>query len=200
MRYYCIGIAGFLLALSTCTLALAGTPRGFYLGLNAGYGATNYHRIKLIGGFQAKTIYDTGISPKISFGYALNRYVAAELGIIFFQKPHFKGIGFDPQRMFKIKHNAVYLVGKFSLPISAFSAYIKYGYGYVVRDAVIIKFNGPIKALKGGEFASFMYGVGMNYYFTSHWILDASWMKAPPKLADQLPASNYYSLGAMYKF
>ncbi len=200
MRYCLVGIVGLLFGLGCCTSTLAGTSRGFYLGLNAGYGVTNYHPIKFIGAFQPTHVDDSALAPKISFGYAINRYIAAELGVFFMPKPHFKGLQFNPQQMFKIKHNVVYFVGKLSLPIAMFSPYVKFGYGYVVRDAITIRVNGPITALKGGEFANFIYGVGVNYYVTSHWILDASWMQAPSKLADQLPASNYYSVGLAYKF
>lgn len=132
------------------------TQKGFYLGLNVGYSSIDYHR-ETFDIYRPISIHASGLSPKVSFGYEINRYLGVELAVIYLNKPYFTFDG-DLNGTHKIKQNVVYLVGKFSLPIKKFSLYVKCGYGYVVRDAVIIQYTHQTTVLRSGEFSTFVGG------------------------------------------
>ncbi len=174
---------------------------GFYLNAGVGYSDADYPSVPLQGPFQPRSVTGTGIAPQIALGYAFNRISAVELGAIYFYRPRFVGIGFNPNQINRVKHNLVHLVFRLSAPLGSFDVYVKGGVGYVVRADILI-WNGStfITALTAGQFIRPVYGLGADYRIGAHWGLDLNWMQAPKQLSQQLPASNFYGLGAFYRF
>ncbi len=190
---FCVGVS------QTC---FANSGRGVYLGIDVGYSSANYHTIHPNVAFTPNSIRDTGISPKLSLGLDFNRYVGVEVNAIYFQRPLFEGVGLHSVAL-KVKQNLVYFALKLSAPLfRGFALYGKIGYGYIVRgDITFYNRDGQfLTPLVAGEFSETFYSLGVNYEVARHWILGLTWVNAPPKASVQLPASNYFGLGAAYKF
>lgn len=179
---------------------LANADRGIYIGLDVGYSAANYHKVKLVGGFKPSSIRDSGVAPRLFLGIDVNRYVGAEMNIIYFQKPLFTGLGYTLSAR-KTKHNLVYFALKLSLPLPrGVAVYGKAGIGYIVRDGFNVWYYRVVNSLKSGEFCRPFYSLGINYRVAHHWILDFTWVNSPPRGSEQFPVSNFFGVGAMYKF
>jgi hypothetical protein len=180
---------------------------GFYLDAEVGVSDTNYQSIKLKGVFQPTSVTQVGLAPRFTFGYDFDRYVGTELNVIYFQRPHLNGLGFS-QVTRSIKHNIVSLLLKASLPLQNWDITAKGGLGYVVRGNLTLYGNygdgnpwdGDYTALVGGQFLCPVYGITIDRRFTTHWAIDVSWIQAPAESQHQLPVSNFYGVGASYKF
>jgi len=189
-----------IVLLSIFQTCLGNPDRSVYLGLDVGYSSANYHRVNLHGGFVPKSIRDTGISPKLTLGIDFVRWFGFEVDVVYFQKPLFQGLGLmlRPQ---KVKHNLVYGALKLGIPFPhGILIYGKVGYGYIARNGFTIDYYRLFTPLKAGEFGDFVFSLGMNYQVAHHWVLDLTWVNAPAKATAQLPASNYFGLGFVYKF
>lgn len=196
-----VAILACLLFLCPYSYAFAHTDRGFVVGLDVGYGVVDYSGVTLTGGFQPTRIRDTGIAPKIAIGYEFNPYFGLGVSVIYFLKPVFEGLG-ETKITGKMKHNLVALWMKPSLPLfHQFSLYGQFGVGYIVRDSLKVRRGmSNINAIQGGEFGCWVYGLGVSYRVATHWLLDLTWIQAPASLSRQIPAANYYGVGAAYKF
>lgn len=172
--------------------------QGFYLGLQGGYGTSDYGSIVLAPGVSAQSITDSAAAPAIQFGYDFNRYIASEIGIEYLPKIKFYNITSDTQPYEKIKNNVVYLAAKASLPLSAqWQLFAKGGIGYVVRDAVVV--NG-VTLLPGNEFACPVYGAGVGYTPFLHWRFETNWLQTPANHSERVPATNFVGIGVSYLF
>lgn len=193
-----------LLLIFICPVASASGDHGVYLGVDVGYSNANYETVQLAYGYTFRSVDDSGLAPQFTFGYRFNRIAGLELSVIYFHKIIFHGVGVHPERYDKLKHNLVYLAGKFLVPVyKGFGVYVKAGVGYVVRDRIMYGTIGArqdLFLLKEGEFIRPVYGLGLNYQVTEHWILDATWVGSPEKESDQLPSSNFFGAGASYLF
>lgn len=172
-------------------------PKPAYFSALFGYSSVNYTNSILQNGITAKSITGTGTGIKVALGYDFARLYGAEFGIIYFNKPAFRGIsGLNEDKT--IKNNVIYLAAKLNLPLgSHFFATGKAGIGYVARNGIVV--NG-VTALKEGELARPVYGAGLGWIINPRWVIESNWIQAAPSHNDQLPASNYYGIGFQYRF
>ena len=198
--YFLITFLSFFIA----PVVEASGTHGIYLGADVGYSDANYETVQLSYSYSFRSVDDTGVAPQFSLGYRFNKIAALELSVIYMSKIIFHGVGVHPERYDKLKHNLVYLAGKFLVPLyQGLGVYVKAGVGYVVRDRIMYGTIGAqhdIFLLKEGQFACPVYGLGVNYQVTDHWILDGTWMGAPQNKHEQLPNSNFFGIGAIYLF
>lgn len=194
----------FLLSFVVCGIAIASEYQGVYLGADIGYSHADYEEVKLKYGYSFRSVHDSGLAPQFSLGYRFNRIAGLELAVIYFSKIIFHGVGVHPERRDKLKHNLVYLAGKFLIPVyHQLGIYIKAGVGYVVRDRIMygtIGIQRDLFLLQEGQFVVPVYGLGLNYQVTDHWILDGTWIGSPKNEHNQLPSSNFWGVGAIYQF
>lgn len=186
-----------------CSFSTFAFKRGFYIDADVGAGVVNYDHIPLVGSSQPTSIDGSGIAPRVVVGYDVYRYLSAEFGVIYFNRPKFYGVHtYAPtQHVYNTKHNLVQLLLKASLPLGNFDINARGGIGYIVRNTFNIKYNdGNIQALQSGSFIVPVFGVGADYRISPHWGLELVWLHAPPIGRSQIPSSNFYGLGAFYKF
>jgi hypothetical protein len=173
-----------------------------YFSALFGYSEVNYTNDILRNGIRATKILNGGTAVKVSLGYDFARYFGGEFGVIYFQKPRFRGVsGLSelglPDTVI-VKNNVVYLAGKFNLFFTKhFFATAKAGIGYVARSGIAV--NGVV-GLKESEIVRPVYGAGIGWLLTPHWALEANWLQAAASRGDQLPTSNFYGVGFQYRF
>ena len=170
--------------------------RGFYLGLQAGYGSAGYESSTLTT-VTPTSIEASGFAVGPIAGYFIDRFFALELGVLYLNKPTFNGLpaGFSRN---KIKNNIVYLMMRFRVPITQnFSGFAKFGIGYIVRDGIQYP---TFTALPEGEMMTFVYGVGLDDRVYKELHLYLSWLMTMHRNNLQLPSSQFAGLGFYYLF
>lgn len=150
------------------------TPQAFlpaYAGVLLGYGNTNWQQMVSQDASTATSTPTTaggsGVAEGITIGYGISRYFALEGDFTHFPDAD---LVFAPYSVYRpltkttSKTNAYALFGKFMLSLDngKFSPFSEIGPGYVQRDDDL--------AEKGHFSGSF--GVGMDYYFTPHWMAE----------------------------
>jgi len=177
--------------------------RGFYLSTDVGYSVADYDSLTLRNGVHQQSAKDSGVASQFNFGYGFWGLSSAEIGVVYFHKVIFNGLNVIPSYRNNIKHNLVYLAGRIGIPTgSRWWPYVKVGVGYVARDS-LTALNGQgraVSALPEGEFFVPVYGLGLYYRAGKHWVLDGTWVGAPGRAQQELPASNFYGIGVIYWF
>lgn len=207
-----LGLSSAALA-SVATTSTTATDSGIYLGVQAGYGDTNWNDIKGSNdaGFAnvSTSVKDTGFAGRLFAGYDFNQYLAVEGGYTYFPNSditntfqtsaiNFGGIVVPASTetdKYTIKTYGLDLVGRINVPVyQNFGLYAKAGPGYLHTSG----FGGNVGNV------DLVYGFGADYKITDHLIADASFTRFNGD--HQLNSSSYqpnadlYALGLAYKF
>ena len=174
---------------------------GVYVGLQAGYGVTNWDSIE-----GSHTDYhvssDTGFAGRVFLGYDFHPNFAVEAGYTyFFTSPKVKVGG---QQIYKGNDPwAIDLVGKIKAHVvDNFGLYAKAGGSYLDNK---LKAEGSKQGTSdlGGNAFNVTYGVGAFYDITPNITADLSWTRYNGKIkqdAKYLPYMDFYDVGVYYKF
>lgn len=142
-----------------------------YFGVMLGYGNTNWDQMVSQDASSSESTPTSaggsGVAEGIMLGYSFSRYFSLEGDFTHFPNAD---LVFTPYSVYRpltkttSKTNAYALFGKFMLSLDngKFSPFSEIGPGYVQRDDDL--------AQKGHFSGSF--GVGFDYYFTSHWMTE----------------------------
>lgn len=154
---------------------------GFYLGVSGGYGMTNWRNLADMidsnsSGSKAKIKSDAGLAGRILFGYDFNRYFAAEFGYTrFFNKVKFEND--SNNEMTNVETQVLDVLGKGKLPLAdKVDLYGKFGVDYLMSKFSAGSLYSMTVKKDNGNLA-LVYGVGIDYKFTSNLILNFEWMR-----------------------
>lgn len=168
---------------------------GVYVGINGGWGFTNWRNVQSVYGHVTK---DNGVVGRAFFGYNINRYFALEAGYSYFANK-VKITGYPNE----IKTNAFDLYGKGSLPlVDSVDLYAKLGAGYLMSNNAPIASNTTQQNNKGINVA---FGAGIDYSITPNVIANAEWSRINgyPTVAlnnNYQPNTDAFLIGVRYKF
>ncbi len=164
-----------------------------YLGLQGGYGMTNWENQEVD---KAKVSKDDAFVGRIFVGADLNRYFAAEFGYAwFFNKPTLKDA--ENKEIAKYKHTmALDLMGKIKAPVvDGFDLYGKVGISYLMS-------RGDNNTSNLNSF-NVAFGAGADYYITPNIVANVEWLRyngSAKHDADYQPHTDAFLLGLRYKF
>lgn len=171
----------------------AASDAGFYLGLEAGWGLTNWKDTGNAWTYD-NTISvdkDNGFTGRVFLGYDFTRYTAIEAGYsYFFNKADVTAVNFT---ITSIKTSAIDLMGKIKAPIvDNFDLFAKLGGAYLMSRS-----NGNLNTV------CLAFGAGADYYITPNVIANLEWLRfaGHPKFDnDYQPNTDAFMIGLRYKF
>jgi len=172
--------------------AVSSSDTGVYLGIEGGYGLTNWKNLeKLTGGFKISN--DNGVVGRAFLGYDINRYFATEVGYsYFFNKVK---AGNDEG---SLKTQNVDLMLKLKAPVvDNFDLYAKIGGNYLMS-------KGDDISVKNFNVA---FGAGADYSITPNIIANVEWLRFngnnKVEFSDDAkyqPSTDAFMVGLRYKF
>jgi len=173
-----------------------------YVDIQPFISVINYKLSYLKGGVTASGVTTTGVNFHVAIGYDFTSHLAAELGMLWAFWPIYKNVLPKPLSILKpvnkrVKNNVLYLAGKFGWSIWRFQMYAKGGISSVARQGFFV---GKVKILTSRLIVTPIVGVGTLFQITPHWSLDVTWFHVFPRSNYQLPASNFFAFGGMYRF
>lgn len=184
--------------------ALAHAQFPAYLEVQGVYSIINYKSSYLTNGVTVRSISTRGSNFHVGIGYQFTDTLALELGCLWSYWPIYQGVlpppGFLPgtAQNFSVKHNAVYLAGKYGFLLgSRWEIYGKAGIGYVARRGFSVA---GIQMLSSRLIVTPVAGAGILFKLTPHWSLDGSVMEIFPQNSQKLPLATFLGFGARYQF
>lgn len=175
-----------------------------YLEVQGLYTMVPYKLSYLSNGVTARGIDQNGINFHVDLGYQFTQAFAAELGVLWAHWPIYRSV-LPPAGTFpfvaqdiKVKHNVVYLAGKYGFSFGKrWQIYGKGGISYVARRGFSVA---NIQMLSSKLIVTPIFGAGLLFNINPHWSLDASWMQALPQSHQKLPPANFFGFGGIYQF
>lgn len=164
---------------------------GIYVGLNGGWGFTNYRNDAFVSIFGAGVQKDDGIVGRIFLGYDLNKHFAIETGYSCF----FNNTNFASSTQ-NIKTSAIDLYGKGKIQaVKNLDIYAKIGAAYLHT----IDKNTYVGNLHNINVA---FGTGADYTITPNIITNIEWSHIMGcKQTDRyIPDTDAFMIGLRYKF
>jgi OOP family OmpA-OmpF porin len=177
--------------------AVASSDTGIYIGLNGGFGMTNW---KNVGDDVGNVSSDNGFVGRAFLGYNINRYFAIEAGYSYF----FNKVSTDTNTALgidKIKTQAVDTYFKGNLPVvDNFDLYAKLGAGWLFTQH-----NPCANNWTGGNSNNInvAFGAGADYYITPNVIANIEWTRIAGNAkvgTNYIPNTDAFMLGLRYKF
>ncbi|MCL5261454.1 MAG: outer membrane beta-barrel protein [Gammaproteobacteria bacterium] len=184
---------------------------GFYLGVEGGWGITNWKNIEGLGDpiDNWEVSKDNGFVGRAFLGYDINKYFAVEGGYsYFFFKPQ---LDINSVDIFEINRTqAIDLVGKIKAPVcDNFDLYAKLGVNYYMSNL-----EGQQPDISSNDLHSFnvIYGAGADYTITPNVIANVEWLRYngnpdlsisedPGKLFSKYqPYADAFMIGLRYRF
>lgn len=178
-------------------VAASSCDTGLYLGLQGGFGMTNWVNAENIM-FGQKVHKDNGLVGRVFAGYDINRYFAVEGGYSYF----FNKANFTVGKITTgdIKTMAFDLMGKGKLPVvESFDLYAKLGMNYLMSRMSSFA-NKPSSNTNNFNVA---FGAGADYYITSNVIVNLEWLRLNGKARlnkDYQPSTDSFMVGLRYRF
>lgn len=184
------GLALMSPALANHAMAALNDP-GIYVGIDGGWGMTNYKNDGAVDTFGTGTKNDDGIAGRILVGYDFNQNFAIEAGGTRF----FKTVKFTdtPET---IQTSLVDLYGKGKIPITTcFDLYAKLGVAYLYNN-INNSYVGNIHSI------NVAFGVGAAYAITNNLATSFEWssIAGNKQSHSYIPNANTLMLGLRYKF
>jgi OmpA-OmpF porin, OOP family len=194
-------------------VAVASTEAGPYLGIEGGYGMTNWKSVDNIVSSTptAGVSKDNGFVGRAFLGYDINKYFAVEAGYTYFFNKAKLGTSASYN---KFTTQAVDVFGKIKAPIiDDFSLYAKLGMNYLM--GTVKNTGAPYYYPGAGSLKNFnvAYGAGADYSITSNVIANIEWLRYNGNKKVDLtnsgtvtqnpsyqPATDAFMIGLRYKF
>ncbi|MCK4608535.1 MAG: porin family protein [Gammaproteobacteria bacterium] len=175
---------------------------GVYVGLQAGYGMTNWDN--WVKGSGAKTSNDDGLAGRVFVGYDFHPNFAIEAGYTtWFNEPTIKDGSGNKLNEASTYPWAIDVVGKIKAHVyENFGLYAKLGADYIYDKLNNKAGSGWSDA--GSDNINLVYGAGAYYDFTNNITADVSWTRFDglntPRKAKGFPSLDLFAAGVSYKF
>lgn len=177
---------------------VATSDAGIYLGVEGGYGLTNWKNIDgTLGSMTNVVTKDNGFVGRAFLGYDINKYFAVEFGYgYFFNKANVASTLANEINSTNIKTQVFDLFGKVKGPITEeFSLFAKLGMDYLIS-------KDDTSTVKNFNVA---YGAGADYAITPNVIANVEWLRynGKAKITDPANFQEYadaFMIGLRYKF
>lgn len=187
----------------------AATDAGFYLGVEGGWGLTNWKDTGNAWGYapQLAVDKDNGFVARGFLGYDFTRYFAIEAGYTyFFNKPNVSD-STGTYATSSIKTSSIDLLGKIKAPIvDNFDLFAKLGGSYLMSRS-------DAGTIVSGNVNNFClaFGAGADYYITPNVIANLEWLRftghskfdtdtSNVDRSSYQPATDAFMIGLRYKF
>lgn len=182
----------------TTPTVFAAQDTGIYVGLEGGWGFTNYSDNAY---YPVSVTKDNGAVGRLSIGYDISRYLATEFGYSYFSNK----ADLDNQGL-NIKTQAIDICFKGKLPIiENFDLFAKLGAGWLFKKwtnpAAFTNYNSTTNNI------NVAFGAGMDYYITPNVIASAEWLriagcslKNTVNVYKNMPNTDAFMIGLRYRF
>ncbi|EKE01981.1 MAG: outer membrane protein [uncultured bacterium] len=182
---------------------------GIYVGINGGWGLTNWKNFGDRTGVITNISNDNGVVGRAFVGYDFNRYFATEFGYsYFFNQPKLNAGSTTDYKISRTQ--TLDLVGKGKLPVvDNFDLYAKLGVGYMMSKVKLETTTEGIANFSGNRNVfNVVYGAGADYYITPNVIANVEWLRVNGSAKfnstdDQKkyqPYTDAFMVGLRYKF
>ncbi|MBU0456366.1 MAG: outer membrane beta-barrel protein [Pseudomonadota bacterium] len=196
----------FFLALTCSSAAFADFMQsnfyGFYVGVQPGYADLNYTKSWLTDqtGFTSVSSVDkNGFAGRVIFGFDFNRYFAAEASYIYLPDVKFNHIN-NTKTNKSFRQQGADLAAKLTLPFGKWAGmYGRGGMAWFHRSDIKGSFYGVTANTKlDNEKFTPLLGGGFRVNFNENFSMDLAYTRYFK--SGDLPATNFYGIGFMYKF
>ena len=182
--------------------AIGSSDAGIYLGLQGGYGMSNWNI------FTNNVEKDNGFIGRVFAGYDFNKNFAVELGYLhFFNKTKLKGR--NASNYNEAKTQTFDLVGKIKAPIAdEVNLYGKLGANYMLTKIDKTGTGAMLAQAKTWKEFGITYGAGIDYSITPNVIANLEWLRHNGRIkagtneqnAKFQPWTDSFLVGVRYKF
>lgn len=178
--------------------AVAVSDSGIYLGLEGGWGLTNWKNSDFNTGTGFSVSKDNGFVGRVLAGYQINKYFAVEAGYsYYFNKASLQLNGAE---WTNVKTQSIDLLLKLIAPVvENFDLYGKVGPNYMMT-----KVNSNNYGLKNGDNFGVTFGFGADYSITPNVIANVEWLRNSgyQKVGNESyqPNTDAFMIGLRYKF
>lgn len=169
----------------------------FYVGVQAGYIGYRFSNAQLQPGFQAQSVQVPHLTTRfVLFGHEFGKYLSGQVSEIVPAHPvtyqNVNGAGNFPLWM----NNIAAFTAKARLPLNArWSLFGEGGLGVVTRNGFTIN---QATALNATNYATFLFGGGVDYRVTPNWDVLTGVIVAPGQSAGNHPTTAFFSGGFDY--
>lgn len=169
----------------------------FYVGVQAGYIGYAFSNAQLQPGFQAQSVQVPHLTTRfVLFGHEFGKYLAGQVSEIVPAHPvtyeNVNGAGNFPLWM----NNIAAFTAKARLPLNGrWSLFGEGGLGVVTRNGFTIN---KATALNPTNYATFLFGGGVDYRVTPNWDVLTGVLVAPGQSAGNHPTTTFFSGGFNY--
>lgn len=169
----------------------------FYVGVQAGYIGYRFSNAQLQPGFQAQSVQVPHLTTRfVLFGHEFGKYFSGQVSEIVPAHPvtyqNVNGAGNFPLWM----NNIAAFTAKARLPLNArWSLFGEGGLGVVTRNGFTIN---QATALNATNYATFLFGGGLDYRVTPNWDVLTGVIVAPGQSAGNHPTTAFFSGGFDY--
>ena len=181
--------------------AVGSADAGVYLGLQGGYGMSNWNI------FTARVDNDNGFIGRVFAGYDFNKNFAVELGYLhFFNKAKMKE---DNANYNEAKTQTFDLVGKIKAPVAdEVNLYGKLGANYMLTKIDVTGTGSMLAEAKTWKEFGVTYGAGIDYSVTPNVIVNLEWLRHNGRIkvgtgstdTKFQPWTDSFLVGVRYKF
>jgi hypothetical protein len=150
-----------------------------YVGLQVGYIDYAFSNAQLQPGFQAQTVQVPHLAARVVlFGHEFNKYVSGQVSeLIPAHGVDYQNVNGIPGNHYLWQDNIAGFTAKARLPLSKkWSLFGEGGLGVVTRNGFTIN---QATALKGANYATFLYGGGIDYRLNENWDFPTGVIVAP---------------------
>ncbi len=177
--------------------AAGSSDTGIYLGLQAGFGLTNWKNLAF-GSITANK--DSGFVGRVFTGYDINRYFAVETGYSRFFNVAKLALANVARVEYKTQAIDAYFKGKLPV-VEGFDLYAKLGAGYLMSKQSAVAADSTNQKNNNVNVA---FGAGADYYVTPNVIANIEWTRIEgyEKSSDNkyIPHVDAFVIGLRYKF
>ncbi|MEI8055563.1 MAG: outer membrane beta-barrel protein [bacterium] len=188
--------------------AASSSDTGVYVGIEGGFGITNWKTWETDASSSDKVSKDNGFAGRAFVGYDINRYFALETGYSYFSNKAVIKTSGGVEQTSGIKTQVIDLYGKIKAPVvDSFDLYAKLGACYLMSNiqkltsgstaATLYKNEGNVKNFNVAFGAGADYAITPNVIANVEWLRNAGHYKSDDKYQ---PNTDAFMLGLRYKF
>jgi hypothetical protein len=169
-----------------------------YIGLQLGYIGYHFSNAQLLPGFQAQSVQVPHFAQRfVIFGHEFNKYFSGQVSELVAAHPvAYQNVNGDMASHDLWMNNIAGFTVKARLPLSRkFSLFGEGGLGVVTRNGFQINQS---TVLNGANYATFLFGGGLDYRVNDHWDVLTGVIVAPGHAAGKQPATEFVSSGFTY--
>jgi hypothetical protein len=169
-----------------------------YIGVQVGSIGYAFSNAQLQPGFQAQSVKVPHLAGRfVLFGHEFNKYLSGQISeIIPAHGVAYQNVNGTVGNHYLWADNIAGFTVKARLPLrNRWSLYGEGGLGVVTRNGFTVKQS---TALNGANYATFLYGGGLDYRLNEHWNLLTGVTVAPGESAGRQPTTVFFSGGFDY--